>query len=90
MKRLDAHVAHLRKEWKTYAVAIWMIGVVFFLVHLQHRMTMLQQTCSKVDSTTDSIENILVSTDANVAHIKAQVDEMMPTLENVHTRVMRR
>ena len=87
---MDKRIVHLRKEWKAYVMAIWMIGVVMFLFHLQGRIAMLQKTCQKIMSSVDSTESILISTDQNVAHIKAQVDEMVPKIDNVHSRVMRR
>ncbi|GAB6908161.1 hypothetical protein JCM12296A_40000 [Desulfosarcina cetonica] len=87
---MDKLIQHLKKEWKVYAMAIWMAGITVYLVCLQNRIEMLQNTCLKIHSIVDATENILISTDSNVAQTKKQIDEMMPKIDNVHARVMRR
>ena len=89
-KTMQKVIAHLKKEWKVYVVAIWMIGVTGFLYHLNGQIQAIKQTSVKLSSDVDSIESILISTDSNVAEVKKQVGEISPKIKNIHKRVMRR
>ena len=83
-------VAHLKKEWKVYAMAIWMAGVTGFLFHTNGRVLAVQQTSMKLSADVDSIESILIGTDGNVAEVKKQMGDMSSKMRNVYKRVMRR
>lgn len=87
---MEKVIAHLKRQWKVYIVAIWMAGVSGFLVHLNGRLASLQQTALKLTSDVDSIESILISTDHNVAEVKNTVAEISPRITTIHKRVMRR
>lgn len=81
---------HLKKEWRVYLVAVWMIGATGFLYHLKGQVQALNQASVKLVSDVDSIESILIGTDGNVAVMKKQVGEMSSKLAVIHKRVMRR
>lgn len=81
---------HLRKVWKLYAVAVWMIGVTIFLYYLNGKILTIEQTSMKLSSDVDSVESILISTDGNVAEIRKQADAISAKVNNIHQRVMRR
>ena len=83
-------VAHMKKEWKNYVMAIWMIGVSGFLYHLNEQILVIKQASMKLSSDVDSIESILISTDSNVGEVKKQVDEISTKVAVLHKRVMRR
>lgn len=83
-------VAHIKKEWKNYVMAIWMIGVTGFLYHLNEQILVIKQTSMKLSSDVDSIESIFISTDSNVAEVKKQVEEISTKVTVLHKRVMRR
>ena len=83
-------IAHLKKEWKLYIMAIWMIGVTGFLVYLNTVVQDVRQSCVKLSSDVDSIESILISTDANVAEMKKKIDDMSARIAVIHNRVRRR
>ena len=83
-------VTHMKKEWKNYVMAIWMIGVTGFLYHLNEQILVIKQTSMKLSSDVDSIESIFISTDSNVAEVKKQVDEISTKVAVLHKRVMRR
>lgn len=83
-------MAHLKKEWKVYTMAMWMIGVTGFLFHLNGQAQAVKQTSMKLTSDVDSIESILISTDSNVAEVKKQMGDMSFKMKNVHKRIMRR
>ncbi|MCB2147935.1 MAG: hypothetical protein KQI81_15770 [Deltaproteobacteria bacterium] len=82
--------AHLKKEWKNYVMAIWMLGVTGFLYHLNEQILVIEQASMKLSSDVDSIESILISTDSNVADVKKQIEEISTKVTVIHKRVMRR
>jgi hypothetical protein len=89
-KTMENLIAHLKKEWKVYAMGIWMIGVTGFLFSLNGQVQALRQTALKLSSDVDSIESVLIGADGNVAEIKKQVEAMSAKVATIHKRVMRR
>jgi hypothetical protein len=87
---MQSVVAHLKKEWKVYVMALWMIGVSGFLYYLNGQVQSLQQRSLKLGSDMDAIEGVLISTDGNVQAIKKQVDDMSARVAVIHKRIMRR
>lgn len=83
-------VVQMKKEWKVYVMAIWMIGVTGFLYYLNGQVQVVKQTSVKLSSDVDSIESILISTDGNVAEVKKQVGEISTKMRVIHKRIMRR
>jgi len=89
-KTMNNFTAHMKIEWKVYVMALWMIAVTGFLFYLNGTIQETRQACAKLISDVDSIESILISTDANVAHIKEKVDEMSGKVNTIHQRIRRR
>ena len=87
---METFVARIKKEWKVYVMAIWMIAVIGFLYHLNGEVQEIKQTSLKLSSDVDSIESIFISTDNNVADVKKQVEGMSAKVAIIHKRVMRR
>lgn len=86
---MDNLTAHLKKEWKVYVMALWMIAVTGFLFYLNSTIQETRQACAKLVSDVDSIESVLISTDANVANMKETVDEMSNKVDTIHQRIRR-
>jgi hypothetical protein len=89
-KTMENIAAHMKKEWKNYVMAIWMLGVTGFLYHLNEQILVIKQTSMKLSSDADSIESISISTDSNVAEVKKQVEDISTKVTVIHKRVMRR
>ena len=87
---MDKFIAHIKKEWKAYVMAIWMMGLTGFLYHLNEQIQVIKQTSMKLSSDVDSIESIFISTDNNVAEVKKQVEGMSSKVAIIHKRVMRK
>jgi hypothetical protein len=87
---MQSVVAHLKREWKGYLVALWMIGTSAYLFYLNAQIQSVKQTGMKLSSDVDSIESILISTDGNVAEMKKQVAGMSAKVAVIHKRIMRR
>ena len=83
-------VANLKRHWRTYGVALWMIVVTGYLIHLDIEVRALGRTDTKLVSDVDTIESVLVSTDSNVNQIKTTVDEMSAKVTTIQKRVRRR
>ena len=86
---MNDFVAQLKREWKLYAMAIWMIGVTGFLIYLNTVIQDVRQTSMKLSSDVDSIESILISTDGNVSEMKKRVDDMSAKVTMLHKRMRR-
>lgn len=87
---MERIVAHIKKKWKVYAMAIWMLGVTGYLFHLNGQIQAIQQTSMKLSSDVDSIESVIITTDASVQEIKKLSQAMSAKVANMHKRVMRR
>ena len=87
---MENQIAHLKREWKVYVMAAWMIVVSGFLYHLSGKLEALQRTNLKLSSDVDAVESILISTDSNVAEMKKQLDVTSDKVAVVHKRIMRR
>ena len=87
---MEKFIAHIKKEWKAYVMAIWMTGLTGFMYHLSEQIQVVKQTSMKLSSDVDSIESIFISTDNNVAQVKKQVEGMSSKVAIIHKRVMRR
>jgi phosphoribosylanthranilate isomerase len=87
---METIIAHLKRTWKVYAMAIWMAGMTGLLFSLNSRLDALQQNTLKLTSDVETVESIMVSTDHNVAEVKNTVDDMAPRMVTIHKRVMRR
>ena len=87
---MSEFMGRLKREWKVYVMAIWMIGVTGFLVYLNTMVQDVRQTCQKLDSDIGSIESILISTDGNVVEMKKRVDDMSAKVTVLHKRIRRR
>jgi len=87
---MDNFRVHLKKEWKAYAMALWMMGITGFLVYLNSTLLETRRASARLISDVGSIESILISTDANVASMKETVGEMSGKVKMIHLRVRRR
>ncbi len=80
----------LKNEWKTVVAAVWMAAVAGYLIYLNAEIAAIRKSNRTLVSNVDSIESILISTDANVAEVKQQVDGIASRMAVVHQRIMRR
>ena len=64
----------LKKEWKTIAVVVCLIGIVVYLSQINDQLNTLKTQNAKLISTIDSIESISISTDAAVNDIGKKID----------------
>lgn len=87
---MDNLITGIKKEWRVAIMAIWMIGVVGYLIYLNGVMQSIRQTAIKLSSDLDSVESILISTDNNVSEIKKQINDMAAKVTIIQQRARRR
>ena len=64
----------LKKEWKTIAMVVCLIGIVVYLSQINDQLNTLKTQNAKLISTIDSIESISISTDAAVNDMGKKID----------------
>lgn len=80
----------VKKEWKTWVVAVWMVVVTGFLFYINTKIDSLGDTDESIVSNIDSIESIIISTDAATADISKKVNEIEKDVTFIVRKVKRR
>jgi hypothetical protein len=79
----------LKKEWKTILFILWLIGITIFLFSMNSRLGQLNVKNAKMASTIDSIESLVISTDANVADASKKVEAIGSNVSFIVQKVRR-
>lgn len=80
----------LKKEWKAILIAIWLVIVTVVLLRINDQLGRLQETNKKVASTLDTVESVVISTDANVVQTAKKVGQMESNTDYLVKRLRRR
>jgi len=80
----------VKKEWKTIAVVVCLIGVVVYLSQINDQLNTLKTQNAKLISTIDSIESVSLSTDAGVNDMGKKIDGIDANLSYVVQKLRRR
>ena len=80
----------LKKEWKTVLFILWLVGISIFLIYMNSQLNQLQQKSAKIASTIDSIESVVISTDASVADASKNIDSIGSNVSFIVQKVRRR
>ncbi len=80
----------LQKEWKTWAVAIWMVAVTGFLFYINVKIDRLKATDEFIVSNIDSIESVVINNDATIIEISKSIKAMEPNIIYIRNKVRRR
>lgn len=80
----------LKKEWKTIGFMICLIGVIVYLFCVNSQLKRLQQQNNKIISTFNSIESVVISTDAGLNEVTEKVDKINNNVSYVVKKVRRR
>ncbi len=68
----------LKKEWKTLVTILWLAAITVFMIRINDHTNQLLARNAKMASTLDSVESVVISTDANIV----QANKMMSDSEN--------
>ncbi|MBI5062964.1 MAG: hypothetical protein HZB87_05770 [Desulfatitalea sp.] len=80
----------LKKEWRTVAVAVWLVLITVFLIRISGQMGRLEAKNAKMASTLDTVESVAISTDAAVAQTAKKVGEMEGNVNFITDKLRRR
>lgn len=80
----------LKKEWKTVLFILWLFGITIFLVYINSQLSQLQHRSIKMASTIDSIESVVISTDASVANSSEKIENIGSNVSFIVQKVRRR
>ncbi len=79
-----------KKEWKAILISIWLVVITFVLFNINGQLGRMQETNKKVASTLDTVESVVISTDANVAQTATKVGKMESNTDYLVKRLRRR
>ena len=80
----------LKKEWRTVAVAVWLVLITIFVIHISTQLGRIEAKNTKMASTLDSVESVAISTDAAVAQMAKKVGEMEGNVNFITDKLRRR
>lgn len=80
----------LKKEWKTIFFVLWLFGITIFFIHFNGQLNQLQEKNTKMASTIDSIESVIISTDASVANSSEKIEKIRTNVSFLVQKVRRR
>ena len=80
----------LKKEWKALLIALWLIGITYYLISMKGQVSELQDQGAQIRSTLDSVESVVISTDANIVNMAKKVDGINSNVEFIVSKVRRR
>lgn len=80
----------LKKEWKTILFIVWLVGITAFLFYINAQLGHMQHLNAKTASTIDSIESVVITTDAGVADLSKRVDTIESNVSFIVQKVRRR
>ncbi len=80
----------LKRDWASYVLIVLMVGVIVFLVKLNGSLNEVKEINQKILSNLDSVENVVLSTDSNIAAISKQIDGIKSNVVYIVRKVKRR
>lgn len=80
----------LKKEWKSILIVIWLVAITFFLFKINDHMARLNLQNSKITSTLDSVESIVISTDSGIVQMGKKVGDMESNVDYIVQKARRR
>jgi len=83
-------MAFLKKEWKAIVVALWLVVITVFLFQINGQISALNDKNTKIASTLDSVESVVISTDAAVMGTSEKVDKVESEVGFIVEKIRRR
>lgn len=80
----------LKKEWKTILFILWLVGITAFLFYINGQLGHMQDHNAKTASTIDSIESVVISTNAGVADSSKRIEAIESNVAFIVQKVRRR
>ncbi len=80
----------LKKEWKTVVIVLVLIWMTVFLFLMNTKLKDLTRQNAKLISTIDSIESVVINSDATMIEMSKKVDRIDSNIEFIVKKVRRR
>jgi hypothetical protein len=80
----------LKKEWKAILFSVWLAGITIFLIYMNNQLIQMKYKNTKMASTIDSIESVVISTDASVVDSAKKIDSVESNVAFIVQKVRRR
>jgi hypothetical protein len=80
----------LKKEWRTILVAGWLVLISVFVIRISVQLDRMEVINAKTASTLDSVESVVISTDASVAQMAKKVGKMEGDVNFISDKLRRR
>lgn len=80
----------LKKEWKTILLTVWLLVLTVLLVGISRQLANMQATDAKLASTLDSVESVVLSTDAGVVQVNQKTGSIESNVDFIVERIRRR
>jgi hypothetical protein len=90
VKKEGVSMDFLKKEWKTLLIIAWLIVITIFLFSINGQLDNLSQLNTKLASTVDTVESVVISTDANINQMSEKTDGIKSNVEFIVTKIRRR
>jgi len=86
---MESVKSNLRYEWKKYLIALWMIGITAFVLHMDIKVRQLVTKVQNIDATMSSIEGIVSGSDYTLGNIEKKVVALEKSVYTISRRVKR-
>lgn len=80
----------LKKEWKMVLILLWLVVITFFLYRINDHVERLDAQNSKIASTLDAVESVVLSTDSTVAQLGKRVGVTESNVDFIVQKIRRR
>jgi len=84
------NLEEIKKDWKVYLLILGMICILVLLFQLNTKITDLQTETAKLNSTLDSVEGIIISTDGNIVRMEKKIGVLESNIAYIVRKVRRK
>jgi len=81
--------SNLRYEWKKYLIALWMICITAFVLHMDMKVRNLVTRVQNINATMGSIEGIVSGSDYTLGNIEKKVVALEKSVSIISRRIKR-
>lgn len=79
-----------KKEWKAILITLWLIIITVFLSRIDGQLDQLNAKNTKIASTLDAVESVVISTDSSVVQMSKKVGDMDSNVAFIVQKIRRR
>lgn len=86
----EIDMENLKKEWKTVLMIVWLLGITIYLFTIKSQITQMTLQGTKIASTLDSVESVVITTDASVSNVVKKMDGVESNVSFIVQKIRRR